>query len=92
MKNKFKKQQQCAHTLKEGGVGTRSFIFLSGKTVTLFSWPVNFYYSDKFPKCFAVRAVWNVLQPQISGINVVSNLIRVRSRIRRQVRLTRKNC
>ena len=28
-----------------------------------------------FLKCFAVRAVWNALQPQISVINVVSNLI-----------------
>ena len=28
-----------------------------------------------FLKCFAVRAVWNAPQPQISGINVVSNLI-----------------
>ena len=43
-----------------------------------------------FLKCFAVRAVWIALQPQISVINVVSNLIWVRSRIRRQVRLTRK--
>ena len=29
----------------------------------------------KFLQCFAVRAVWNALQPQISVINVVSNLI-----------------
>ena len=43
-----------------------------------------------FLKCFAVRAVGNALQPQISVINVVSNFISVRSRIRRQVRLTRK--
>ena len=43
-----------------------------------------------FLKCFAVRAVGNAPQPQISVINVVSNLIRVRSRIRGQVRLTRK--
>ena len=28
-----------------------------------------------FLKCFAVRAVGNALQPQISVINVVSNLI-----------------
>ena len=40
-----------------------------------------------FLKCFAVRAMGNALQPQISDINVVSNLIWVRSRIRRQVRL-----
>ena len=33
-----------------------------------------------FLKCFAVRAVWNSLQPQISVINVVSNLILVRQR------------
>ena len=30
-----------------------------------------------FQKCFAVRAVWNALQPQISVINVVSNLSQV---------------
>ena len=30
-----------------------------------------------FLKCFAVRAVWNALQPQISVINVVSNLSQV---------------
>ena len=35
-----------------------------------------------FLKCFAVRAVGNALQPQISVINVVSNLIWVRSRIK----------
>ena len=28
-----------------------------------------------FLKCFALRAVWNALQPEISVINVVSNLI-----------------
>ena len=28
-----------------------------------------------FLKCFAVPGVWNALQPQISVINVVSNLI-----------------
>ena len=38
-----------------------------------------------FLKCFAVRAVWNALQPQISVINVVSNLIWVRSWMRRLV-------
>ena len=45
-----------------------------------------------FLKCFAIRGMGNALQPQISVINMVSNLIWVRSRIRRQVRLTRKNC
>ena len=44
-----------------------------------------------FLKFFAVRAVWDALEPHISVINVVSNLIWVRSQIRRQVRLTRKN-
>ena len=34
-----------------------------------------------FLKYFAVRAVWNALQLQISVINVVGNLICVRSRI-----------
>ena len=33
-----------------------------------------------FSKCFAVCAVWNALQPQISVIDVVSNLICVRSK------------
>ena len=32
-----------------------------------------------FLKCFAVRGVWNVLQPQISVTNVVSNLIWVKA-------------
>ena len=43
-----------------------------------------------FLKRFAARAVGKALQPQISLINVVNNFISVRSRIRRQVRLTRK--
>ena len=55
------KHQKCARALKERGVGSRSFIFLSGKLLLLL--------------CFAVRAVGNALQSQISVINVVSNLI-----------------
>ena len=62
------KPQKCARTLKEGAVGTRSFIlilfFLGLVTIR-----------TNFLKGFAVRAVWNALQPQISVINVVSNLI-----------------
>ena len=59
--------------LKEGGVGIRIFIFLSGKLLYFFLGLCDF--SDKFPKMFCSFAVWNDLQPQISVINVVSNLI-----------------
>ena len=59
--------------LKEGAVGTRSFTFLSGKLLYFFLGLCG--YSANFLKCFAVRAVWNALQPQISLINVVRNLI-----------------
>ena len=55
---------------KEGRVGTRSYMFLSGKLLYCFLGLCD--YSDK---CFAVRAVGNALQPQISVINVVSNLM-----------------
>ena len=44
------KQQKCARALKEGGLGTRSFIFLSGKLLYLFLRLCD--YSDKFPKMF----------------------------------------
>ena len=44
------KHQKCAHALKEGGVGTRSFIFLSGKLLYFFLGLCD--YSDKFPKMF----------------------------------------
>ena len=48
-------------------MGTRSFIFLSGKLLYFF---LGLYdYSDKFPKMFAVRAVWKALQTQISESN-----------------------
>ena len=44
------KHQKCARALEEGGVGTRSFLFLSGKLLYFFLglWD----YSDKFPKMF----------------------------------------
>ena len=54
-------------------MGTRSFIFLSGRLLYFF---LGLYdYSDKFPKMFAVRVVWKALQTQISVINVVNKLI-----------------
>ena len=57
------KPQKYAHALKEGGVDTRScYVFFSGCVTN-------------FLKCFAVRAVRNAPQPQISVIDVVSNLI-----------------
>ena len=42
--------QKCACALKEGGVGTRSFIFLSEKLLYFFLGLCD--YSDKFPKMF----------------------------------------
>ena len=59
--------------MTEGGVGTRSFIFLNARLLYFFLARVTI--RTNFPKCFAVRAVWNALQPQISVINVVNNLI-----------------
>ena len=56
---------------EEGGVGIMIFIFLSGKLFYFFLGLCD--YSDK---CFAVRAVGNALQPQISVINLVSSLIK----------------
>ena len=44
------KTSNCAPALKEGGVGIRIFIFLSGKL--LFFFPGLCDYSDKFPKMF----------------------------------------
>ena len=55
-------------------MGVRIFIFLSGKLLYFFlglCMPVR----TNFIKCFAVRAVGNALQPQISVINVVSDLM-----------------
>ena len=52
------KHQKCARAQKEEEVGTRSFIFLSRKLLYFFLGLCD--YSDK---CFAVRAVWNALQP-----------------------------
>ena len=74
--------------MKERGLGISIFIFLSGKLLYYFLALCDYSYT--FPKMFAARAVGNALQPQISLINVVNNFISVRSRIRRQVRLTRK--
>ena len=56
-------------------MGTRSFIFLSRKLLYFFLACVTVW--TNFLKCFAVRAVGNALQAQISVINVVSNLIQV---------------
>ena len=67
------KHQKCTRALKEGGVGTRSFIFLRGKLLYFFLACVTI--PTDFLKCFAFRAVCNALQPQIPVINVVSNLI-----------------
>jgi len=44
------KHQKYARALKEGGVSTRSFIFLNGKLVYFFLGLCD--YSDKFPKIF----------------------------------------
>ena len=64
--------------MKEGGVGVKIFIFLSAKLLYFsdlyISWPVSAC-SDKVLNCFAVRVVGNALQPQISVMNAVSNLI-----------------
>jgi len=74
-----------AHWRKEEWV-LRVLYFWAGTCYTLSLACVTI--RTNFLKCFAVRSLWNALQPQISVINVVSNLIWVRSRIRRQVRLT----
>ena len=42
------KHQKYARALKEGGVGSRSFIFLNGKLLYFFIGLCD--YSDKFPK------------------------------------------
>ena len=42
------KTSKCARALKEGGVGTRSFIFLSGKLLYFFLGLCD--YSEKIPK------------------------------------------
>ena len=74
----IKTSKVCARArgraLKEGGVGPRSFIFLSGKLLYFF-FLACVTIRTNFLKCFGVRAVWNALQPQISVINVVSNFI-----------------
>ena len=44
------KHQKCARAPKEGGLGTRRFIFLSGKLLHFFLGLCD--YSDKFPKIF----------------------------------------
>ena len=56
------------------GIRIPDFYIFEREAVIFFSWLSD--YSDKFPKiCYAVRAVGNVLQPQISVINAASNLI-----------------
>ena len=70
------KTSKYARALEEEGVGIRilDFYIFEREAVIFFSWLCD--YSDKFPKiCFAVRAVGNALQPQISVINAASNLI-----------------
>ena len=62
--------------------------FWAGSCYTIFL--VSVTIRTHFLKRFAACAVGKALQPQISLINVVNNFISVRSRIRRQVRLTRK--
>ena len=44
----IKKSKKCARAMKDGGVGTRSFIFLSGKLLYFFLGLCD--YSDKFLK------------------------------------------
>ena len=44
------KHEKCARALKEGGVGIRIFIFLSGKLLHFFLGLCD--YSDKFPQMF----------------------------------------
>ena len=78
-----------AHWRKEEWV-LRLLYFWAGSCYTFFLSCVTI--RTNFLKCFAVCAVGNALQHQISVINVVSNLIWVRSWIMWQVRLTRKNC
>ena len=48
---------------------------LAGSCPTLVLFLACVTIRTNFLKCFAVRGVWNALQPQISVINVVSNLI-----------------
>ena len=59
-----------AHWRKEECV--LRFLYFEREAVILFSWPVWLLIRTNFLKCFAVRADWNALQPQISFINVVS--------------------
>ena len=66
------KHQKYARALKEGGVRIMIFIFLSGELLYFF---LGLCIRTNFLKCFAGRAVGSALQPQISVINVVSNLI-----------------
>ena len=54
-------------------MGIRIFIFLSRKLLYCFLGLCD--YSDKFPKMFCSSCGGNALQPQISVINVASNLI-----------------
>ena len=64
------KHQKCARALKEGGVGTRSFIFLSGKLSFCHTFVMACVtVRTNFVKCFAVRAVGNALQPLIYVIS-----------------------
>ena len=68
----IKTSKVCACT--EGRRNGDFYIF-EGYAFILFSWPACVTIWTNFLKCFAVRDVGNALQPQISVINVVSNLI-----------------
>ena len=60
--------------MKKGGVSTRSIIFLNGKLLYYFLGLCD--YLDTFPKMFCGSCGMDyALQPQISLINVVSNII-----------------
>ena len=84
------KHQKYVRALKEGGVGIRIFIFLSGKLLYFFLALCD--YSDKLPKIFCSSRVMECLSTANFCHQCGQQLNWVRSRIRRQVRLTRKNC
>ena len=84
------KHQKYARALKEGGVGIRIFIFLSGKLLYFFLGLCD--YSDKFPKMFCSSCGMECPSTANFCHQCGQQLNWVRSRIRRQVRFTRKNC
>ena len=75
--------------LKEGVFGIRIFMFLSEKLLYFF---LGLYdYSDKFPKMFCSSCGGEFPSIAISCHQCGQQLNCVRSGIRRQVRLTKKN-